>query len=177
VVVAAGDTIMIHHQRLVSLAWAALLLVPPALAAAGVLMLPSVFAIDLRIAQPADDIAKFFTDNFERRTGRKLEIVAGDPRLAALVSLASPSRPRVHHDPKSDKPQLATRQEVADKGAIVLWRAGDRGGTPPPEIRAQFPDLVPEVPRAFERMLSGRAPVLRIGWGLVRPPGAPPAPQ
>ena len=177
VVVLAGTPILIHHQRLVSIAWTALLLMPPLLMAAGVLFLPSLFAVDLKMAQPADDIAKFFSDNFERRTGKKLEVVAGDPRLAALVSLASPSRPRVHYDPSSGKPKLATRQDVSDKGAIVLWRAGDRSGTPPPEIKAQFPDLVPEVPRAFERTLSGRAPVLRIGWGMVRPQTTIPAPQ
>ncbi len=169
IVAAVGETIMLHHQRVLSIAWISLLLVPAALMAAGVLLLPSLFAVDLRTAQPADEIAKFFTDNFERRTQRKLEVVAGDSRLATLVSLASTSRPRVYHDLNSGKPLLAPRQDVTEKGAIVLWRATDSAGTPPAEIKAQFPDIVPEVPRAFDRALPGRAPVLRIGWGVVRP--------
>jgi hypothetical protein len=177
IVAAAGETIMLHHQRILTIAWISLLLVPPLLMAAGVLLLPSVFAVDLRTAQPADEIAKFFTDNFERRTGRKLDIVAGDPRLAALVSVASSSRPRIFHAPNSGKPQLATLQEAQRKGAVVLWRATDSAGTPPPEVKAQFPEIVPEVPRAFDRMLPGRAPVLRIGWGVVRPQAATPAAQ
>ncbi|MGD9923433.1 MAG: glycosyltransferase family 39 protein [Pseudorhodoplanes sp.] len=177
IVIAAGDTVMLHHQRILTIAWISLLLVPPVLVAAGALLLPSILAVDLKVAQPADDIAKFFTDNFERRTGRKLEIVAGDPRLAGLVSAASSSRPRVHHGPQSGKPALATRQEAAEKGAVVLWRATDSAGTPPPEIKAQFPELVPEVPRAFDRMLPGRAPALRIGWGVARPQTVTPAPQ
>lgn len=177
IITAAGETIMLHHQRILSIAWFSLLAVPALLAAAGVLLLPSIFAVDLKIAQPADEIAKFFTDNFERRTGRKLEIVAGDPRLAALVSAASASRPRVYHDLNSGKPLLATREEAAQKGAVVLWRASDRAGAPPPEIKAQFPEIVPEVPRAFDRVLPGRAPVLRIGWGVIRPQAATPAPQ
>lgn len=177
IVAAAGDTIMLHHQRLVTAAWLSLLLVPPALMAAGVLMLPAAFAVDLKVAQPAGDIAKFMTDNFERRTGRKLEIVAGDPRLASLVSAASASRPRVYHAPDSGKPQLAMRDDALQKGAIVLWRATDTAGTPPPAIKAQFPEIVPEVPRVFERALPGRAPVLRIGWGAVRPQAVTPAPQ
>jgi 4-amino-4-deoxy-L-arabinose transferase-like glycosyltransferase len=177
IVAAAGETIMLHHQRILSIAWISLLLVPPALAVAGVLLLPSVFAVDLRIAQPADDIATFFTDNFERRTQRKLEVVAGDPRLAALVSAASESRPRVFYIPQTGKPQLATRQDALEKGAVVLWPATDSVGTPPPEIKAQFPEIVPEVPRAFDRALPGRAPVLRVGWGVVRPQTVPPAPQ
>lgn len=175
VVAAAGETIMLHHQRVVSIAWLGLLLVPPALMAAGVLLLPALFAVDLRTAQPADEIAKFFTDNFERRIQRKLEVVAGDPRLASLVSAASSSRPRVYHDANSGKPLLATRQDVSEKGAVVLWRATDSAGTPPPEIKAQFPEIVPEVPRAFDRALPGRAPVLRIGWGVVRPQTVTPA--
>lgn len=177
IVAAAGQTIMLHHQRVLSIAWISLLIVPALLMAAGVLLLPSILAVDLKMAQPADDIAKFMTDNFERRIGRKLEVVAGDPRLAALVSAASASRPRVLHDPKSGKPQLATREEAAEKGAVVLWRATDSVGTPPPEIKAQFPEIVPEVPRAFDRALPGRAPVLRVGWGVVRPQTAMPAPQ
>jgi hypothetical protein len=28
---------------------------------------------------------------------------------------------------------------------------------------------VPEVPRAFQRYLTGRQPLLRIGWAIVRP--------
>jgi hypothetical protein len=177
IVALAGETIMLHHQRILSLAWLGLLAIPPALAAVGVLLIPTLFAVDLKTAQPADDIAKFFTDNFERRTQRKLEVVAGDPRLAALVSAASGSRPRVFYIPEAGKPRLATRQDAIEKGAVVLWRATDSAGTPPPEIKAQFPDIVPEVPRAFDRLLPGRAPVLRIGWGMVRPqPAAPAAP-
>ena len=59
----------------------------------------------------------------------------------------------------------------------MVWRATDSAGTPPPEVKAQFPELVPEVPRAFDRALPGRAPVLRIGWGVVRPQAQTTAPQ
>ena len=58
IVVAGGDTIMLHHQRILSIAWFALLLLPPVLVAAGVLLLPAVFAVDLKVAQPADEIAR-----------------------------------------------------------------------------------------------------------------------
>jgi hypothetical protein len=121
------------------------------------------------VAQPADQIARYFTENFERRTGRPLEVVAGDARLASLIGLASARRPRVLYEPGKDLPLLVTPEQVAEKGAIVVWRATDNEGTPPPQIKAQFPSIVPEVPRAFERVLHGRAPLLRIGWGLVRP--------
>jgi hypothetical protein len=169
IVVAGGDIILLHHQRILGSAWFALLLLPPLFAATGVMVLPAVFAVDLKVAQPADQIARYFTENFERRTGRPLEVVAGDARLAALIGLASARRPRVLYEPGKDLPLLVTPEQVAEKGAIVVWRATDNEGTPPPQIKAQFPSLVPEVPRAFERVLHGRAPLLRIGWGMVRP--------
>jgi hypothetical protein len=54
-------------------------------------------------------------------------------------------------------------------GGVVVWRASDTSGTPPADIARRFPGLVPEVPRAFERLVNGRQPLLRIGWGIVRP--------
>ena len=43
------------------------------------------------------------------------------------------------------------------------------GARTPADIAQRFPGLVPEVPRAFERMVTGRQPLLRIGWAIVRP--------
>jgi hypothetical protein len=51
----------------------------------------------------------------------------------------------------------------------VVWPTTDTAGTPPPAIKERFPDLVPEVPRAFERSVQGRLPLMRIGWALIRP--------
>ena len=58
-----------------------------------------------------------------------------------------------------------------ETGGVVVWRASDTSGTPPPDIAQRFPGLVPEVPRAFEWMVNGRQPLLRIGWAIVRPKG------
>lgn len=175
VIVAAGDVILVHHQRVLSIVWFSLLLVPPLLTAAGVLLLPTVFAVDLKVAQPADAIARYFTESFERRTGQKLEVVGGDPRLATVIALASSSRPRVLNEGSADRPQLATRKDADEKGAIIIWRATDNAGTPPAQIKEQFPNIVPELPRTFERAVHGRAPLLRIGWGMIRPQTAAPA--
>jgi hypothetical protein len=62
-----------------------------------------------------------------------------------------------------------TRKDIDDKGAVVVWPALDSAGGPPPEILAQFPNLVTEVPRAFSRRYEGRMPLTRIGWGVIRP--------
>jgi hypothetical protein len=36
-------------------------------------------------------------------------------------------------------------------------------------LRERFPNLVPEVPRAFARRFQGRLPLVRIGWAVIRP--------
>lgn len=172
VVVAAGDRIRIHHQRGTVMAWFALLLVPPLLAAAAVLVVPWTLAIDLKVAQPAHDMGRFLSESFERRTGRPLMVVAGDERLAALVAINSGkgrNRPHVFVDDKAGRP--VTRKAIAEGGAIVVWPASDNSAMVPPAIRAKFPDLVPEVPRIFDRRVQGRLPLFRVGWGMIRPAG------
>jgi hypothetical protein len=170
VVIAAGSRILIHHQSVVVMAWFVLLLLPPVTAALAMFVAPWTIAIDLKSAQPAADMGKFLSESFERRTGQPLAVVAGDQRLAELVAVYGGerrSRPHVYVDDEPDSP--VTRKDIADKGAIVVWMAPDNSPTVPPEIKARFPDLVPEVPRAFERPVQGRLPLFRVGWGMIRP--------
>jgi hypothetical protein len=55
-----------------------------------------------------------------------------------------------------------------------VWRLTDAAGALPAHLRARFPDLVAEVPRAFERPVQGRLPLLRIGWATIRPQATTP---
>jgi hypothetical protein len=177
IVVAAGDRIRIHHQYLIGYAWIALLALPPLLVGLAMMIQPWIFAVDLRVGRPAAEMGQFFGDSFARRTARPLAIVAGDPSLAALVALEAPSRPSLYLDSApADRPRV-TRQDITDKGAVIVWPATDPSGRPPGEISQQFPDLVTEVPRAFSRQYQGRMPLLRIGWGMVRPRSDASAPQ
>jgi hypothetical protein len=146
-----------------------------------IIVLPWAAGTDLKVTQPAAVMARFFAESFERRTGRPLAIVSGDPRTAALIALAAPSRPSVYFDSDPGRSPWITAADIQDKGAVVVWPATNTDPTPPPEIAAHFPDLAPEVPQTFARSLQGRAPPLRIGWGMIRPanaaaPAAAPAP-
>lgn len=174
VVVAAGDTIALYRQRLVGKFWAALLLLPPVAALVAMVTLPWVTGGDLQATQPALAIGRYFSESFQRRTGRPLEIVAGDMRLASIVALYSRPRARLYIDANPVQSPWITPKDVAEKGAVVVWRATDLAGTPPAEIRARFPNLVADVPRPFERLIQGRTPLLRIGWGIIRPQGDTP---
>jgi hypothetical protein len=181
VIVAAGDSIELYHQRVLGYAWAGLLIMPAILVPAMIVLLPWTAATDLKVTQPANAMARFFAENFERRTGRPLAIVSGDARTAALVALAAPSRPSVYFDSDPGRSPWITAADIQEKGAVVVWPAANTDPKPPPEIAEHFPDLAPEVPQTFARSMQGRAPPLRIGWGMIRPvsaaaPAAAPAP-
>jgi hypothetical protein len=173
VVVAAGDSIELTHQHVVIAAWFGLLLVPPVMAALALFALPW-FGVDLGVNRPTQAMASYFTDSFERRTGAPAPIVAGDPRIAALVALGARSRPSLFLDATPERSPWVSMEDVKSKGAIVVWPTTDTAGAPPPGIKDRFPELVPELPRAFDRPVQGQLPVLRIGWGVIRPQAQPP---
>src|SRR6266404_624330 len=169
VVIAAGERIKIEHQYLIGYAWVALIVLPPLFVAFAIIFQPWTLAADLRIGRPANEMGQFFGDSFARRTGRPLAVVAGDQALASLVALGAPSRPSLYLEEVSDDRSHVTRQDIAEKGAVIIWPATDNAGRPPPEIAREFPDLAIEVPRAFARQYQGRMPLMRIGWGMIRP--------
>jgi hypothetical protein len=114
-------------------------------------------------------MGQFFTDTFRRRTGKPLAIIIGDARTAGLVALASPDRPSLYVDGSPELAPWISDVALRQKGAILIWNATDTGGTPPAALKARFPEMVAEVPRAFDRSVQGRLPLLRIGWAVLRP--------
>ena len=173
VIVAVGERITLHHPRIVGYAWAGLLIVPVIFVPIVIAVLPWATATDLKVAQPANAMGRFFAQNFERRTGRPLAIVSGDETIAALVAVAAPSRPSVYLAADPARSPWVTAQDVAALGAVVVWPAAETSAEPPPAIKQRFPDLVAEVPKTFDRPVRGRLPPLRIGWGMIRPASSP----
>ncbi|PWT92626.1 MAG: hypothetical protein C5B56_02050 [Proteobacteria bacterium] len=169
-VLAAGDVIRLHHQRIIGVVWLALLVAPPLGAAGAIVVLPWIAAVDLEVNRPAAAMGQFFSDSFRRRFNNSpLEIVLGDGRLPAIVALASPDRPSLGLISTPEQTPWVTDADIRQKGAIVVWTAADASGAPPISVKARFPDLVVEVPRSFVRPVQGRLPVLRIGWAVIRP--------
>jgi hypothetical protein len=169
IVVLAGNVIELHRQWLTGFAWSVLLLAPPLFAAIAPLTMPFITNTPIATAQPAKEIGRFFGDSFERRVGKRPPIVAGDQRLASLIAIYARGRPSLFLDNAPERTPWVTGEDLRRQGAIVVWQTTDTAGAPPPEIRARFPDLVPEVPRAFAYPFQGRLPLLRIGWGVLRP--------
>ncbi len=176
VVLFAGDGIALYHQRILGLAWASLLVLPALLVPVVMVLLPWTLGTELTVAEPAAAMGRFFADSFLKRTGRPLAVVTGEIGTAAIVALGAPSRPSVYFDDDPQRSPSVTLEAIRRKGAVVVWLAADTTPAPPPAIRAVFPDLVAEVPQTFERSVQGRTSSLRVGWGVIRPRAAAPAP-
>jgi hypothetical protein len=165
-IVTAGDLIHLRRQRLLRSVWVAAIIAPALALLATTLFMPWIGGSEVATSLPAKAIASFFGDSFERRTNRPLPAVAGDAQLAALISLNA-SRPHLLLD-AARTPWLNVAK-FTETGGVVVWRASDTAGAPPPDIAQRFPGLVPEVPQAFDWFVTGRQPLLRIGWAIVRP--------
>ena len=170
VVIAAGDKVLLYRERLVSTAWLGLLVAPPVLVPLAIAIFPWTFGTDLRIAQPANAEGYFYADIFQRRTGKPLAYLSGDPRVAPLVALAAPSRPHVYFAWAPQRSPWASPADIRAQGGILVWPAADNSGTPPETLKLQFPEMVPEVPRSFPRAVQGMLPLIRLGWSMQRPP-------
>jgi hypothetical protein len=168
VIVATGDLLHLRRQRVLRTIWAAVIVAPAVAVFAMTLFLPWTGSGEVATSLPATAIAHFFGDNFERRTNQRLRAVAGDAQLATLIALDA-GRPHLFLDATPERTPWLTLAKFNETGGVVVWRASDTVGTPPPDIAQRFPGLVPEVPRAFEWMVNGRQPLLRIGWAIVRP--------
>jgi hypothetical protein len=171
VVVAAGDLIAMRHQRVLRMVWAAAIVAPAAGVVLGILLLPWTGSGEIATSMPARAISDFFDDSFVRRTNQRLRAVAGDTEIASLIALHS-GRPHLWIDAEPERTPWVTPARFSETGGVVVWRASDTAGTPPPDIARRFPGIVPEVPRAFEWLVTGRQPLLRIGWAIVRPKGS-----
>ena len=168
VIVATGDLIYLRRQKLLRTVWAAAVAAPAFVAIATTLFLPWTSSAEVPTSLPARAIAHFFGDSFERRTNQKLRAVTGDPQLASFIAMDS-GRPHLLLAATPERTPWFSTAKFNETGGVVVWRASDTIGTPPADIAQRFPGLVPEVPRAFEWMVNGRQPLLRIGWAIVRP--------
>jgi 4-amino-4-deoxy-L-arabinose transferase-like glycosyltransferase len=169
-IVATGDLVYLRRQRLLRSVWAAAVAAPAFVAIAATLFLPWTGSNEVQTALPAKAIAHFFGDSFERRTNQRLRAVAGDPQLASFITMDT-GRPHLLLDATPERTPWLSVAKFNETGGVVVWRAADTSGAPPPELAQRFPGLVPEVPRAFEWLVNGRQPLLRVGWAIVRPKG------
>jgi hypothetical protein len=167
-IVATGDLVQLRRQRVLRTIWAAAIVAPALAVIAATLLLPWTGSGEVATSLPASAMGRFFDDSFVRRTSQRLRAVSGDAELASLITLDS-ARPHLFLAAEPQRTPWLNTTKFNETGGVVVWRASDTAGTPPPDIARQFPGLVPEVPRAFEWLVNGRQPLLRVGWAIVRP--------
>jgi hypothetical protein len=168
IVLLSGEVIYLRRLRMLRAAWLAAVVAPALAVLVTVVVQPWFATTEIATSIPASAIGRFFDENFQRRTNRPLQAVAGDPQLAALVALG-PSRPHLLLDADPERTPWMTVAKFNELGGVLVWRASDTAGTPPDAIAKRFPGIVPEIPRTFARLVDGRLPPLRIGWAIVRP--------
>ena len=168
-IILAGDLIYVRRQRALRVMWGWIIAAPVLFVLGTVFVQPWIGAAEVSTMIPASEIGAFLADNYQRRTGRPLQAVAGDPQLAALVGYSAPRRPHLLLDAAPERTPWTSLARFGETGGVVVWRAADTAGTPPEAIARRFPGIVPEVPRSFQRYLNGRQPPLRIGWAIIRP--------
>jgi Dolichyl-phosphate-mannose-protein mannosyltransferase len=169
-IVLSGDLIHLRRQRMLRAVWLAVIIAPALAVVATTLFVPWTGTSEVTTSLPARPIAQFFVESFERRTNQRLPAVTGDVRVAGLIALGS-GRPHLLLDAAPEQTPWLSLAKFNESGGVVVWRASDTVGTPPQDIAQRFPGLVPEVPQAFEWLVNGRQPLLRIGWAIVRPKG------
>jgi hypothetical protein len=167
-IVACGDLIYLRRQQILRTVWAAIILAPAMGVIAATLFVPWTASGEVMTSLPTAEIGHFFDDSFERRTNRHLSAVSGDAQLATLISL-SPARPHLFLAARPERTPWLNLDKFNQSGGVVVWRASDTDGTPPPAVAKLFPGITPEVPQTFDRIVNGRQPLLRIGWAIVRP--------
>jgi len=168
-VILGGDLIYLRRQQVLRTIWLSAMAVPVIVALAAVFVEPWTDATETQTSLPARTMGKFFADNYRLRTDRPLPAVAGDPEIASLIGLGTPSRPQVLFSGFYGKTPWVDAATINIGGGLVVWRAHDTVGAPPEAVAKTFPGLVAEVPRVFDRLIEGRLEPLRIGWGVVRP--------
>ena len=168
IVMLSGDLIHLRRQQVLRMAWLAAVVAPALAVIATIVVQPWFTSTEVPTSVPASAIGHYLGENFQRRTNRPLQAIAGDPELAAIAALG-PSRPHLLLDATPERTPWLTPAKFSELGGVVVWQASDTAGTPPDDIAKRFPGIVPEIPRTFERLVTGRQPALRIGWAIVRP--------
>ncbi|MCY4230430.1 MAG: glycosyltransferase family 39 protein [Alphaproteobacteria bacterium] len=121
-----------------------------------------------RVLWPQEEIAARLLRHYENEIGTQPQIVAGPVWEAGLVALTAPSAPSVFIDADGRKSPWIAAEDIARKGALLVWRAGAK---PAPGLAA----LAAGRTLRQETFLWSQATAARpisITWTIV-PPQAP----
>ena len=123
IMVAAGDSIALHHQRILGYAWAG-----PSLSCRRfscrslIVLLPWATGTELHSRAAGRAMGRFFAESFERRTGQPLAIVSGDPRTRRVGGARRAEPAERLFSSRTGALALGDRRDIRKKGAVWFGR-------------------------------------------------------
>jgi len=126
---------------------------------------------------PGSDLGRELSQRYRAATGRPISYVIGSMWDGGNVGHYAPEHPRVLIDGKPDRAPWIDLADLRNKGAVVVWTAGDLNAVPP-GLRSIAADAAVQPPFLL-RYLRGDLN-LNVGWAILYPrpsyAAAPPRP-
>jgi hypothetical protein len=115
---------------------------------------------------PGSDLGRELSQRYRAATGRPISYVIGSMWDGGNVGHYAPEHPRVLIDGKPDRAPWIDLADLRNKGAVVVWTAGDLNAVPP-GLRSIAADAAVQPPFLL-RYLRGDLN-LNVGWAILHP--------
>ena len=115
---------------------------------------------------PGSDLGRELSQRYRAATGRPISYVIGSMWDGGNVGHYAPEHPRVLIDGKPDRAPWIDLADLRNKGAVVVWTAGDLNAVPP-GLRSIAADAAVQPPFLL-RHLRGDLN-LNVGWAILHP--------
>ena len=115
---------------------------------------------------PGSDLGRELSQRYRAATGRPISYVIGSMWDGGNVGHYAPEHPRVLIDGKPDRAPWIDLADLRNKGAVVVWTAGDLNAVPP-GLRSIAADAAVQPPFLL-RYLRGDLN-LNVGWAILYP--------
>lgn len=121
-----------------------------------------------RTQWPDRAMAQGLSAAWTRATGRKLEVVAGEPWIAGLIAMRADPRPTVFTEGNFGEALWLSPARARQSGVLVAWQITNKKDPSPPTY-LMLPGLQIMGTMDFAWPYSNKIEPLHIGWGIVRP--------
>src|SRR6185295_10714736 len=115
---------------------------------------------------PGSDLGRELSQRYRAATGRPISYVIGSMWDGGNVAHYAPEQPRVLIDGKPDRAPWIDLADLRNKGAVVVWTAGDLNAVPP-GLRLIAADAAVQPPFLLPYLRGDSN--LNVGWAILYP--------
>jgi len=115
---------------------------------------------------PGSDLGRELSQRYRAATGRPISYVIGTMWDGGNVAHYAPEQPRVLIDGKPDRAPWIDLADLRNKGAVVVWTAGDLNAVPP-GLRLIAADAAVQPPFLLPYLRGDSN--LNVGWAILYP--------